>query len=285
MPTARRDYLGGETRYDNQYDEKGNLIKAVTAWLGGAKKISESWEYDDYGRMSSHVSETGTTEKYAYGTDGRLKSHTDSRGNATVYTYDVFGRQTGMERADGTTVTNEYTWCNEGTGGVYAIITRETGKPDTKTVYDALGRVVRQSEMTFDGKWRSTDIEYDVYGRVARKSQPYTQSTPSHYTVYTYDDFDRLISVTDRPGHTTTYTYSDDNDGYTITTTQDGVETTRAYDLRGRPGRHHALRTGCGRPTPDHYSPGRNPNHIRIQRHEEMPQKNRPRIRRKHLWI
>ena len=179
MPTARRDYLGGETRYDNQYDEKGNLIKAVTAWLGGAKKISESWEYDDYGRMSSHVSETGTTEKYAYGTDGRLKSHTDSRGNATVYTYDVFGRQTGMERADGTTVTNEYTWCNEGTGGVYAIITRETGKPDTKTVYDALGRVVRQSEITFDGKWRSTDIEYDVYGRVARKSQPFTQSTHS----------------------------------------------------------------------------------------------------------
>ena len=150
MPTVRRDYLGGETRYDNQYDTKGNLIKAVTEWTGKAR-ISESWEYDNYGRISSHTSEIGTTEKYAYGTDGRLKSHTDSRGNTTAYTYDGFGRQVETERADGTTVTNEYAWCNEATGGVYAIIIRETGKPDMKTVYDALGRVVRQSEMSFDG--------------------------------------------------------------------------------------------------------------------------------------
>lgn len=232
-PTARRDYLGVETRYDNQYDEKGNLIKAVTEWAGQAR-ISESWEYDDYGSMSSHTSEIGTTEKYAYGTDGRLKSHTDSRGNATAYTYDGLGRQAGIEHADGTTVAYEYAWCDEGPGGVYAVTTRETGKPDTKTVYDALGRVVRQSEMTFDGKWRNTDTEYDVYGRVARRSLPYTRSVPSHYTVYTYDDFDRLISVTDRPGHTTTYAYSDDDYGYTIITTQDGVKTTRAYDLRDR---------------------------------------------------
>lgn len=234
VPTARRDYLGEETRYDNQYDTKGNLTKTVTSWLGGQKSISESWEYDDYGRVSSHTSNIGTKELYTYGTDGRLKSHTDSRGNATLFTYDGFGRQTGITNPDGTTVTTEYIWCNEVEGGVYATIIKETGKPDTKTVYDALGRIVRQSEMTYDGKWRNTDTQYDIYGRISKKSLPDTKNSPSTYISYTYDEFDRLISVTDHPDHTTTYTYNDDFDGYTVTTTQDGVETTRAYDPHDR---------------------------------------------------
>lgn len=55
MPQAKREYLGQETRYDCQYDKQGNLIKSTTGWSGGAESISESWEYDTYGRKTKNT--------------------------------------------------------------------------------------------------------------------------------------------------------------------------------------------------------------------------------------
>ncbi len=178
MPQAKREYLGQETRYDCQYDKQGNLIKATSGGSGGAESISESWEYDTYGRKTKHTSETGTTEQYAYDMQGRLSTHTDSRGNITTYSYDEFGKEKTVNRPDGTNVTTEYEWIPDRNEGLYAVTVKETGQPDRKTVYDALGREVRTAEMTYDGKWRYVDTEYDNYGRVTRKSSPYTQTTP-----------------------------------------------------------------------------------------------------------
>ena len=172
MPQAKREYLGQETRYDCQYDKQGNLIKSTTGWSGGAESISESWEYDTYGRKTKHTSETGTTEQYAYDMQGRLSTHTDSRGNITTYSYDEFGKEKTVNRPDGTNVTTEYEWIPDRNEGLYAVTVKETGQPDRKTVYDALGREVRTAEMTYDGKWRYVDTEYDNYGRVTRKSSP-----------------------------------------------------------------------------------------------------------------
>jgi hypothetical protein len=84
-----------------------------------------------------------------------------------------------VRRTDGTNVTTEYEWIPDRNEGLYAVTVKETGQPDRKTVYDALGREVRTTEMTYDGKWRYVDTEYDNYGRVTRKSSPYTQTTPS----------------------------------------------------------------------------------------------------------
>lgn len=233
MPQAKREYLGQETRYDCQYDKQGNLIKSTTGWSGGAESISESWEYDTYGRKTKHTSETGTTEQYAYDMQGRLSTHTDSRGNITTYSYDEFGKEKTVNRPDGTNVTTEYEWIPDRNEGLYAVTVKETGQPDRKTVYDALGREVRTAEMTYDGKWRYVDTEYDNYGRVTRKSSPYTQTTPSYYSTYTYDNLDRMLSATDRPGHTTTYSYTGSLEGYTVTTTENGVETSRSYGPHG----------------------------------------------------
>ena len=138
-----------------------------------------------------------------------------------------------MNRPDGTNVTTKYEWISEENGGLYAVTVKETGQPDRRTVYDALGREVRTAEMTYDGKWRYVDTEYDKYGRVARKSSLYTQSSPSYYSTYTYDNLDRMLSATDRPGHTTTYSYIGSLEGYTITTTENGIETSRSYGPHG----------------------------------------------------
>lgn len=43
-----------------------------------------------------------------------------------------------------------------------------TGKPTTKSVYDALNREVRTAETRFNGSFLKTDKIYDSYGRVQK---------------------------------------------------------------------------------------------------------------------
>ena len=69
----KQEYLGGQKRYDYRYDKQGNLLETTIRW-SDTEHLSESWEYDTYGRKTKHTSEIGTTEQYAYDMQGRLST-------------------------------------------------------------------------------------------------------------------------------------------------------------------------------------------------------------------
>src|SRR5699024_4476585 len=103
------------------------------------------------------------------------------------------------------------------------------GQPQKETYYDALNREVWNGSQRFDGSWQYTATEYDEYGRLKRVSQPF-KTQPSLWTTYSYDSYDRTISVTEASGGTNTTVYS----GSQVTTTDArGIATTRTYDKSG----------------------------------------------------
>ena len=94
-----------------------------------------------------------------------MSSEKDHRRKSTAHTYDPFGRETSVTFPDNTTATVSYGWSEEGTNALYAITRSVTGKPTTKSVYDALNREVRTAETRFNGSFLKTDKIYDSYGR------------------------------------------------------------------------------------------------------------------------
>lgn len=86
---------------------------------------------------------------------------------------------------------------------------------------DVLGRVVRSSKVMFDGRESLVDAEYDIRGRIARKSEPYFAGETIYWSTFTYDLVNRPLSLTAPDGTLTTTSYS----GYTTTVTADAGTT------------------------------------------------------------
>lgn len=112
---------------------------------------------------------------------------------------------------------------------LYAITRSVTGKPTTKSVYDALNREVRTAETRFNGSFLKTDKIYDSYGRVQKVSRPFAGSSATAWNIYSYDTYDRLTAISEPSGRKTTHGYS----GNSITTVEDGISVKRTYDALG----------------------------------------------------
>lgn len=140
-----------------------------------------------------------------------------------------FGRETSVTFPDNTTATVSYGWSEEGTNALYAITRSVTGKPTTKSVYDALNREVRTAETRFNGSFLKTDKIYDSYGRVQKVSRPFAGSSATAWNIYSYDTYDRLTAISEPSGRKTTHGYS----GNSITTVEDGISVKRTYDALG----------------------------------------------------
>jgi len=107
---------------------------------------------------------------------GRLTSTQNHKSQATTYTYDALGRTTGKAYPDGTSESTSLSWESGNSGGVngrYGVQTSVTGKPTSKTCYDALNRETRRSFTRFDGTVTNTDLQYDAYGRLEKTSLPF----------------------------------------------------------------------------------------------------------------
>ncbi|MBV5343883.1 RHS repeat protein, partial [bacterium] len=113
---------------------------------------------------------------------------------------------------------------------MHLVTNRTTGAPATQSYIDALGREVRSGSMRFDGNYLYADKEYDSYGRLSRISLPFKGSLPSLWNTYTYDDYDRPLSITYASGKTDNFSYS----GLSATSTIDGITKTITKDATGK---------------------------------------------------
>ena len=95
--------------YDYEYDEKGNLVTAKTAFGGEIENT-----YDSHNNVTKSVATNADGTKKletskSYDSNGRfLISETDELGNKTSYTYDSFGKLKKIKNA--LSVTTEYSY-------------------------------------------------------------------------------------------------------------------------------------------------------------------------------
>ena len=208
-----------------EYDNNGNVTCVdVTAYNSNAE-LSTDYEYDGYGRLTLVSDPLGNETVYSYDTLGRVASKTDKYGVTTECEYDGFGRIT----LETNPLTSDKSTSYDRTYGALRVNISQDYHSNQYTVYDGLGREAQKTIMQLSGR-AYTEKEYDEYGRLSRESLPHFISGDVLWKEFTYDDYDRLLSVTEPSGNTTTYVYS----GNEVTTTKDGVTTTRIYNSQGQ---------------------------------------------------
>jgi RHS repeat-associated protein len=166
------EYLEIETdpfgsRTFKTYDKMGRLSRIT------ADGLTTATTYNPDGSKQAILFPDGSKEEYLYTTDGLLDTLVNRRANqslidAYIYTYDSAGNQTSKTENKGTT-TYAYDSLNQLTGVV------EPGSDGTKTTeyaYDQAGNRIRHDEWTGSNSANHT------------------------YTLYTYDEQNRLLDAT-----------------------------------------------------------------------------------------
>ncbi|MFV0376510.1 MAG: RHS repeat-associated core domain-containing protein [Mangrovibacterium sp.] len=232
LPTLTYTYAGGNKTGQKAYtyDSLGKVLTVKETRFSSAE-LTTSYTYDAYGHLVTETDPMGFSSETHYAANGLPDYTKNHRGQQTSYEYDAFGRLSKttdpLNRVSQTT----YSWeAAPGTAALYAIGQTATGKPAQKTWFDALGREVRQGGQRFNGTWAYTDQQFDNYGRLQKLSMPFTGSSASYWGSYSYDSYDRPLSITQASGKITSFAYA----GLKTTTTEEGIATARTTDALGK---------------------------------------------------
>lgn len=279
------DALGRVTK---RYTDRAGRLISVTDPLGNR----QTYNYDAMDRMTSTADALGNTVRYSYDANGNLLTFTDPRANVTQYTYDGMNRR--LTRKDPLLKTASYDYDLKGnivritdrkgqvSGFTYDALDRKatagfgatTGTPTnfTSTVtytFDAGNRL----RGVVDSVAGTIDRNYDDLNRLTQEISPqgtvnYTFDAASRRAtmqvlgvasnvVYTFDNADRLINVTQGAQQVTiaydnadrrtslsvpngiglTYGYNNANQLASLTYTRNGSalgDLTYTYDASGR---------------------------------------------------
>ncbi|WP_165419417.1 RHS repeat-associated core domain-containing protein [Corallincola spongiicola] len=152
---------------------------------------------------------------------GGPQSIGDINDNFTQLYYGTLGRAEGADSPDGGQVRKAYQWCADvhpagvvssdcPSDAVYVEITETAGAPVTKVFFDGFGRKRRESTMGFNaGDWINTDFVYDDKGRLEQQSQPYLDGHTPLWTSMTFDELNRVSTMTKPDDGLWTYEYDD----------------------------------------------------------------------------
>ena len=204
-----------------QRDELGRVI----GW-GTRFTVTSSFTYDDLGRFVASTDELGRTttyeydgldrkrkvtypdpdgagalrasvERYDYDRQGNLKSFTDARNHTETTSYDKLNRLSETVDASGRKVTNIYDAVGNLTLQRVTPANTTVALLETSFAYDALRRVVKTTNTYLEGpnggvRSESAFDRYDENGNRVRHIDAL-----GRLTQYSYDELDRLSSVTD----------------------------------------------------------------------------------------
>lgn len=225
------DYIVEEMTYDGLGNLKTKTVSAPTAVPAvAARTITD--EYDATKRfVTKKTDHQGFVTQLEYNSAGQLKKSTDYRNVINDFSYDKWGKLTESKISNiATTQLKTTTTYAKVTGGGY-VVTNTNSPGDnqvTKTYYNVLGQVVKTSKRGFT-TLVNQEIEYDIYGRKFRESLPYTGSAASKWTIYGYDNLDRVKQITAPTGRQAVISYA----GLTTTTVDDGITKTTTVDAMG----------------------------------------------------
>ena len=229
LPMRKVTYVNGDKIVKDETFHYDNLNNLVTHSFRNynSEWLDEEIVYDGK-EMISKTDPYGHTETYSYKLPGLIDRITDYKGYSTTFAYDSLYRKLETHHPDSLVESSRFVWVSEPAGALYMVESTATGQPDSRTYYNALGQDIRSGEIRFDGSYLYTDREYDIKGRMVRESLPF-KVTPAEWNTYTYDDFDRVLSVVYSSGATDTYSYGPNR----TTVTSGGITTVRLYDRLG----------------------------------------------------
>src|ERR1700689_1392605 len=214
------------------YDARGQFATSLANALGE----SEQWTYNaDFGTPASHTGPNGVTNSWQYDTFGRPILAVNPDGTETAYTYLYCAGTNGGTAA-----------CP--TGGAYQVqatpLQADGATPNgavSVATYDTLSRVIATDTQSFDGSagdWIRAQTLYDHDGRAAQASRPFflgaqtpVWSTTSYALVTNDPDpLGRPQSVTAPDASVTRFAY----DGLTASVTNaNGATPTTVKNAQG----------------------------------------------------
>jgi RHS repeat-associated protein len=165
------DAAGGVTLYDfNALDQ----LTSVT----DPKGLTTTYALNALGDVTLQVSPDTTATSYTYDAAGNRKTQTDARGIAVSYSYDALNRLTSID----------YPGTNE----------------DVVYSYDSPSQPYSKGRLTgVVEEGVTTTIQYNPRGTVESEARVIDART--YVTSYTYDDADRLLSITYPTGRVVNY--------------------------------------------------------------------------------
>ncbi|WP_432408147.1 RHS repeat protein [Wukongibacter sp. M2B1] len=206
--TEKRDKKGQITSFS--YDDRNRLLNQ------NAGNIAINYTYDKAGNIKTMEDETGLTS-YTYYENGRLKRQTEPDGKYIEYDYDKSGNMTQITDYFGKVTDYEYDDRNRlrtvtidgetTTYSYYSDGARENilypGAIGTEYIYDGLNNLITLRNVEFSGVINEFSYTYDGVGNQL------TRVDANGTTSYTYDNLNRLETVSEPDGSQTTYTFDD----------------------------------------------------------------------------
>ncbi len=204
---SRRTRITGpnfETRTSSKvFDETGRFVTSVTNSLGHTASTTY------YPADSIHA--------------GLVNVSTDANGIQAKHYYDVFGRLIEQVAFYGTAkAVSSYTsfqWCDDvfdenacvdldGARPKYRITASSEGGAGSHAYIDMLGREVKKSSQSIDGKFVETDTLFDANGRKQYVVEPHFAGDYEYIAEFVYDDLGRVTEATESHGVVNTITYN-----------------------------------------------------------------------------
>ena len=205
---------------DYAYDDNDNVTCISSAAGRCADTSSERttrYSYDERQRLET-IQVQGDVSTVSYLDDGRIKSMAHPNGTRVDYTYHDEDSTTGESHkrlfrvrhsaSSGRIADARYRYYANGNQREVVRWIQGTGSSTTAYDYDAIGRLVDETETTGLG---ATQRTYDYGTGYNREGQQvFANSALIESLSYVYDDADRLLSFTEaQSGQETTFTYDD----------------------------------------------------------------------------
>lgn len=218
-----------------EYDDFGNKVR-VALFAEGERNRIQVFKYDARGRFP--VVETNalghkTTREFNE-VLGLVVNTTDANGLSYVRNYNGFGALTTEVAPNGTTTQYARVFSEApdvfGRPVSYEVVQQVGALPETKKLFDAQGRSLREESTGALGKRVIRVFQYDTRGREIRSSLPFFEGNTALFHNTEYDDLNRVVRITSPDGGVSTAVYSG-----TFESTVDalGRKTTKHLNLKG----------------------------------------------------
>lgn len=238
----------------HSYDGYGNRTQSIAEEAAtGDKRYTERSVYDSAGRFVDETwryirSGTGWADtkvsaveaRDKFGAPTRVASYNGGGVVRAVSGTSHFGRVYFQGDSSGrysktTSVAATHSYCSD----VTKLYTYHSASDGTYrgVCYDFLGRIAREFNYNMNGRWVFVDTEYDLAGRVERKSEPYFRGNTPFWTTTVYDLQDRPTSIR--------YPHLDPDTGTSAVTTFDYIEW-RVDETNARDNQHSVYKNALG---------------------------------------
>ena len=216
----------------HQYDSFGNRVYSSTSDGTETRCALNTATYDSRGRYVDSTYDclgrklADVTARNSFGAPANIKTYIDTNGIdylTSVISYSVLGREYYRYKSDGSYATKYMTLSlsNCPSGTAFMTTSADGSGAASQDCIDVLGRSIRTMTKGFDGQWDARDTEFDNFGHVKRKSEPFDLisggQTAPYWTTLFYDLLGRVTFTTLPDSSTGSTTYI----GLTTVTTND----------------------------------------------------------------